>query len=210
MRIFLSVCVALILVTAIGWWLFLGSPASSAPQPQLSDSSSQLAPEVEVILAEKTAILSALAQEVSIISAVNMSNQTNESMSSAEIERLDAEWQSSETITPFIAQFMSNATAQQLVAFQKANPEFKEVFIADAYGLNVAQTDKTSDYFQADESWWTDGYNEGRGSILHGSIEFDESSQTEAISIYVPVMQNSKAIGVFKGVLDLSAISSEL
>ena len=44
----------------------------------------------------------------------------------------------------------------------------------------------------------------------HGKIEFDESSQTEAISLYVPVMDGGKAIGVFKGVLDLSSISGQL
>jgi hypothetical protein len=209
MKIVLGVIIALLLVGGGAWWFMMQSPATSSAKTQASDSS-KLAPEVETVLAQETDILVALAADPSIISTVRASSEKNKLLSTEEIQRMDKEWQDSKSVTSFIAQFMSNPTALQLVAFQKTHPEFKEVFVADAAGLNVAQTDKTSDYYQADESWWTNSFNDGRGMVAHGNIEFDESSQTEAISLYVPVMDGSRAIGVFKGVLDLSSISDQL
>lgn len=199
----------LVLAIIAGLWWFVQQqqpPASTAD----TSTPSALAPEVENILSVKTALLVTLAAEPDIVAAVRSSNTKNAALSPEEIQRLDQEWQSTTTPTPLISGLMSNATAQSLIAFQREHAEFKEIFIADAIGLNVGQTDKTSDYYQKDESWWVDSYNDGRGRTLHGSIEFDESSQTEAISLYVPILDGGRAIGVMKGVLDLSAISAEL
>ena len=80
------------------------------------------------------------------------------------------------------------------------------------YGLNAGQTNKTTDYYQADEDWWIGAYNSGKGKASHGTIEFDESAQTEAISLYIPVMDgiNNKAIGVIKAVVSITAIKMDL
>lgn len=199
--------VVLLIIGGFIWW-------SQVPQ---SDTAAQkaveitaLAPEVEAVLSQKTSLLVDLMKDPGIIAAVRSSNEKNASLTQADITRLDQEWQDATDASPFITNLLTNATSQRLIAFQNLYPEFKEVFVADARGLNVGQTDKTSDYYQADESWWVDSYNKGRGKSLHGAIEFDESSQTEAISIYVPVMDGARAIGVVKGVLNLSAISAEL
>jgi hypothetical protein len=210
MKTLIGALVVILLAGGLGWWYMQNSSSTSPSQTGANNASTKLAPEVEAVLTQKTEILTELAADASIVNAVRVSNEKNKLISEDEIQRMDAEWQASKTVTSFIAQFMSNPTALQLVAFQKIHPEFKEIFVTDASGLNVGQTDKTSDYYQADESWWLDSYDNGRGSVSHGSIEFDESSQTEAISLYVPVMDGGKAIGVFKGVLDLSAISDEL
>jgi hypothetical protein len=209
MKIILGVTVALLLAGGATLWYMMQAPSSAPAEVKASDTS-KLAPEVEAVLTTETNILMALAADASIISAVRASSEKNKLLSAEEIQRLDKEWQDSESVNSFIAQFMSNPTALRLVDFQKTHPEFKEIFVADATGLNVAQTDKTSDYYQADESWWTNSFAEGQGMKAHGNIEFDESSQTEAISLYVPVMDGSRAIGVFKGVLDLASISGQL
>jgi hypothetical protein len=209
MKIALGVIVALLLAGGGVWWFMMQTPASAPAQIQTSNSA-KLAPEVETVLTQETNILMALAADPTIISAVRTSNEKNKLLSADEIQRVDKEWQDSKSVTSFIAQFMSNPTALSLVTFQKTHPEFKEIFVADATGLNVAQTDKTSDYYQADETWWINSFNNGNGLTTHGNIEFDESSQTEAISLYVPVMDGSRAIGVFKGVLDLASISNQL
>lgn len=207
---YIAAAVLALIVVAAGWW-FLRNPYTGSSTVDQPPTSSELAPEVEKILSEKMALLSTLATEPAFVEAVQSSNQKNASLSPDDIRRLDLEWQGATEPTPFISQFMENAIAKRLIAFQKSHLEFKEIFIADAHGLNMAQTDRTSDYYQADESWWIQSFNEGRGRVLHGTIEFDESSQTEAISIYIPVKNdNAQAIGVIKGVIDLSAISSEL
>lgn len=203
------VCVAV--VAGLAWWLTSTASAPIPPaQPTQKKAAAALAPEVESVLNTKTALFSQLLSEPAVVEAVRASNQKNSSLSQDEIKRLDAEWQAAKSVTPFIAGFMSNDLARTLIAFQKMHPEFREIFVADKIGLNVGQTDKTSDYYQADESWWVNSYNKGTGANTHGNIEFDESSQTEAISIYVPIMDGGTAIGVAKGVINLSDISREL
>ena len=36
--------------------------------------------------------------------------------------------------------------------------------LTDAKGAVIAATNKTSDYFQADERWWEEAYNNGKGA----------------------------------------------
>ncbi len=210
MKYFILILV-LVIVAAGG---FYGYVRLSVPGPSVTAGSrdATLAPEVEAVLARKTLLAESVAQNPTIVAEVAASNEKNKTLSKSDIERLDKEWQSSAGLTPFIRLFLENQTAKILLSFQREHPSFKEVFIADAYGLNVGQTDKTSDYYQADESWWVDSFAGGVGKILHGKIEFDQSAQSEAISIYVPIMDagGKNTIGVLKGVLDLAAIKKEL
>ncbi len=219
MKNFLIVIVLLILISGVVYFyvnkktaLVPAPVTESAPVAKTESKETQLAPEVEVVLASETEKLKILVANLVVVSEVRASNEKNKNLTQAEIQTLDKEWQASKNINPFIQKFLDNKTAEELRAFQNQNPSFKEIFVADAYGLNVGQTNKTSDYYQADESWWVDSFNGGVGKITHGKIEFDQSSQTEAISIYLPIMDTAsgKAIGVFKGVLDLKAIKNKL
>ena len=201
-----------LVAVVLSMWYFSTRSQVSLPAVPSQDTQVALAPEVENVLDQEITTLGMLAQDPVVISETQKSNQKNKDLTKAEIDRLDRDWQQSKTITPFIRMFLENATAERLLAFQKNHPGFKEIFVADAYGLNVGQTDKTSDYYQADESWWTDSFNAGKGKTFHGKIEFDASSQTEAISIYIPIMnpESGAAIGVLKGVLDLLSIKNSL
>ncbi len=171
-----------------------------------------LAAEVEQILTKEEGVLAAVTTDAVVLDAVRSANAKDKSLSMAEITTLDKAWIASKTTTAAMQAIMQNAASQKLLAFQAINPGFKEIFVADAYGLNAAETDKTSDYYQADEAWWVNSFNGGTGKIIHGPIEFDQSSQTEAISLYIPVIDPSTgtAIGVMKGVLDLSSVSNQL
>ncbi len=107
---------------------------------------------------------------------------------------------------------LTNPCAKVLVGFQETNKGFSEVFVTDGRGLVVAATNKTSDYLQADEAWWTDTFAGGRGKARHGEIEYDPSARSEAISLYAPVIdpETKQAVGVIKAVCDLTAIKMEL
>lgn len=147
-----------------------------------------------------------------IIAEVKKSNEDHRSITLEEIELLDQRWRRSDGMDSFIKPFLTNKVAQRVLSFQEENPGFSEIFVTDEHGLNVGQTNKTTDYYQADEDWWTGAYNAGVGKIFHGPIEFDESAQTEAISIYAPIMdpETERAVGVIKAVLSIAAIKVEL
>jgi hypothetical protein len=187
-----------------------GEDAAEKTPPQ--DHEIVLAPEVEAVLERKISLVAELLADPVIIDGVQRANQEHESISLEEILGLDEKWRNTEGVDEFIEAFLENDVAHTLIEFQEQYPGFSEIFIADAHGLNVGQTNKTTDYYQADEDWWIGAYNEGRGQASYGVIEFDESAQAQAISLYVPVLDpdGQKAIGVAKAVVNIAAIKMEL
>lgn len=171
-----------------------------------------LSKEVETILDKKALLIEGLVADPLIISEVKKTNEANKDLSSVQILELDQGWRKSVGNDDFIGSFLVNGVAVKLVEFQRVNPGFREIFVTDEHGLNVGQTNKTTDYYQADEEWWIRAYNSGEGRAYHGLVEFDESAQTEAISLYVPIRDpdTARVIGVAKAVLSITAIKAEL
>jgi hypothetical protein len=168
--------------------------------------------QVEAVLQRKTDLVEKLAAEPELIEAVKAANEEHKGITTSEIMDLDEKWQAAEGLDDFMKALMTNECAQRLVDFQADNDGFSEVFVTDTKGLIVAETNKTSDYYQADEDWWVDAYQEGAGKSYHGEIEYDESAMLESISIYVPVRdpEAGTTIGVIKAVCDITVIKMEL
>lgn len=206
----LSIIILLVIVGGF-FWLWRGEEEAMKTVEQM-ETEAILAPEVEAVLTKKIQLITEFLQDQTIIDEVKKSNEKNGDLSHNEILRLDKQWRSIEGVDEWINSFLINMVAFKLIEFQEKNYGFPEIFITDMYGLNVGQTNKTTDYYQADEDWWVASFDEGRGRALHGPIEFDESAQAEAIAIYVPIMdpETNKAIGVAKAIVDIVAIKAEL
>ncbi len=84
---------------------------------------------------------------------------------------------------------------------------FAEIFVTNRYGANVALTSPTSDYGQADERWWQEGFRTG---VWIGDIDFDESSGAYSLDVVVRVDDGEQPAGVLKAVLDIGHIHSIL
>ena len=73
---------------------------------------------------------------------------------------------------------------------------YEEIFATNKYGANVAQTQRTTDYYQADEQWWQIAKKEG---FYVGPVEFDESVGSFTITIAIGVYDDRKDfIGAIK------------
>ena len=169
--------------------------------------------EVEKILSDKINLIKKeLMHDPIIIKAAHEANERNKAIALSDIMVLDDKWKATEGVDDFIKGFIKNECAKRLLEFQEVYNEFYEIFVADEKGLVVGATNKTSDYYQADEDWWVKGYNEGKGKTFHGDIEYDDSSLTDAIALYVPIMDldQGKAIGVIKAVFDISMLQLDL
>ncbi|OGF63288.1 hypothetical protein A2662_03075 [Candidatus Giovannonibacteria bacterium RIFCSPHIGHO2_01_FULL_45_33] len=188
------------------------APAGTVPANTANNGKTLLSAEIEAVLSAKISTIEELAANQIILKEVVLQNEKNKDLSKNAIIALDTKWRASKGIDDFIKPFLTNKIAVALHEFQEKNPGYPEIFVTDKIGLNAGQTNKTSDYYQADESWWVDAYAGGIGKSYHGEIEFDDSAQSEAISIYVPIKDpvNMKAIGVIKAVLSITAIKSAL
>lgn len=141
-----------------------------------------------------------------ILQALTEANQNHNLLDQQQLEQ---KAQRIETSTAEMEQLERNEAALELLRIQSTNPGISELFITDQFGLNVAQTNTTSDYYQADEDWWNRTYHNGRGEFWRGELEFDQSANAESISLYIPISHtNSKIMGIAKVVLHTAAIET--
>ena len=97
-------------------------------------------------------------------------------LSQAEIDKIEAAWPKLPDTDPQIAACLQNEIARRWQAVARDQRRFAEVMITDLSGRLVAATNKTSDYFQADEDWWQRCYDGGKGRPLISDVIFDESA----------------------------------
>jgi len=168
--------------------------------------------QVQEILDRKMQLIKDLAKQPQVVEAVRQANQKNLQISDSEITRLDQQWRQTEGLNDFIKSIIANACSQYLMDFQEQYDGFPEIFVTDRKGLIVGETNKTSDYYQADESWWTKAFNNGEGLSYSGSLEYDQSARAESIALFVPVIDSHSqdVIGVIKALCDITAIKMEL
>ncbi|MHC1783862.1 MAG: methyl-accepting chemotaxis protein [Anaerolineaceae bacterium] len=148
-----------------------------------------------------------------LVDAAREGNLANAELSEADITRLDEAWKNDDaSIKERFDEVSNNQVSNYLKAFKKEFPDQLEVFITDENGLNVAMTDATSDYLQADEDWWITAYNEGKGALYVGDVEFDASINAYAMNLGAPIRdsQTGKVIGVMRGTVDVTAIFNSL
>ncbi len=176
-------------------WAFslLFSPPVSAADDQV----------FETLLSQKIATAATLVSDSRVTDAIRSQNQKWSALPQADIEEYNR---------TVIHTLMTNACAQTLLEFQKVNPAFIEIFITDKKGLNVCQTNKTSDFYQADEAWWTKAYGGGAGLSYSGKIEYDERARSQSVPVFLPVrdVNDSSVIGVCKAVISLPSLADEL
>ena len=143
-----------------------------------------------------------------IVDAVRKSNIQHENTSLREILDIDKAWEESIVETVLMRQLRNNACAKLLIQFQGTNGGFAEIFVTNSKGLNVCQTNRTTDYFQADEPWWGIAFDHDTGRSRGGMPEYDLSAATAAIPIYAPIIDpdSQKAIGVTKAVISLENV----
>lgn len=116
-----------------------------------------------------------------VIQAVKAQNAKHASLSQADIDKMDQDWraQTDAGSKPMIDAVLGNALSAYLVD-QKNSAQglVTEIFVMDNRGLNVGQSDVTSDYWQGDEAKWQKTYSAGAGAVFVDEVEMDESTQT--------------------------------
>ncbi|MEH6404167.1 MAG: hypothetical protein V7750_12385 [Sneathiella sp.] len=140
------------------------------------------------------------ASSASVVSAVNAQNVKNGSLDQASIDSLDKKWRAETKAgtKTLINSVLSNDLSSYLKEIkEKSEGLYTEIFVMDMKGLNVGQSDITSDYWQGDEGKWKKTYGVGPDGLLIDEVEFDDSSQTYQSQVSVSIVDpaTKKAIG---------------
>ena len=160
-------------------------------------NANDFAPQIDTLF--KNQVQSWLADPV-VVDAVKAQNVETASFDDAKIEELDKTWRSEAEggSGPMIDATLSNALSAFLKE-KKAGSDglFSEIFIMDAKGLNVGQSDVTSDYMQGDEAKWQKTYQEGPNAMFIDWVEFEDSTEAFLSQVSATVVDpaTGEAIG---------------
>ena len=115
-----------------------------------------------------------------VIDAIKAQNGEHASLDQAGIDALDQEWRAE--VDGADSELIDAVLDNKLSAFLKEKQAasdglITEIFIMDNKGLNVGQSDVTSDYWQGDESKFQKSFGAGADALFVDEVEKDESTQ---------------------------------
>jgi hypothetical protein len=122
----------------------------------------------------------------------------------AGISQLDQEWQKDSAGVAARLGILKTPASQYLADLVKNDSIYREVLVTDRQGRLVAASNLTSDYAQADERWWVNAFDSGRGRVYVTDVKRDESAHVYAFEIAVPVLapDSNELAGLMKIVAD--------
>lgn len=129
--------------------------------------------------------------DAKVIAAINAQNQETAGYSQDQIMNLDKQWraETSNQSRPLIDSVLKRELSEYLRAKKEsAQGIVTEIFVMDAKGLNVGQSDVTSDYWQGDEAKWQETFLKGPQAIHVSEVEQDESTQAFQSQVSLPVV----------------------
>lgn len=141
--------------------------------------------------------IAVLVGNATVQSAIKAQNSKHTGLSQADIDNLDKQWRAENkgSSKPMIDATLSNALSKYLSSEKgKSDGLYTEIFIMDNKGLNVGQSDVTSDYWQGDEAKWQKTYSVGAGAIHIGKLKKDESTQQIQVQLSVAITDASNAV----------------
>ena len=207
----------LIVLGSIGAVAFLSSATlknslTDGIGTQLNTLANSKATEIGQALDREADILKALSYNQLVQDLVTESNEQG-AFTKQEIDQFDAQWQASSAqnnnTDPLVSSVIFNALSDEFRQFQEDFPQHIEIFLTDRQGINVAATNITSDYYQADEEWWQVAKQDG---LYIGQPEYDKSADAIAIIIAVRVKlpDNERSIGILRTTVALETLTDSL
>lgn len=132
----------------------------------------------------------------------------------AEIQHIERTWPELGEASPIVSEILGNAVADRVRAFKQLNPLFVELLVTDRWGRIVGASNKSSDYWQADEVWWQEARAAAGGRAWTEGIHYDDSAGVYSLDVGVPLSPpegtTNRVAGVLKAVLDVSPLLRSL
>lgn len=125
-----------------------------------------------------------------IISAIRTQNTEHANLQQAEIDSLDQQWraETESGASPLITKVTSNDLSKFLKDVKDSDEGLvTEIFIMDNKGLNVGQSDITSDFWQGDEAKWQKTYQAAPKAMFVDEVEMDDSTQRFQTQISIAI-----------------------
>lgn len=119
-------------------------------------------------------------RDATVVGALRQQNASHQGFTQDDVEALDAKWRQELLADerPLIDAVLATELSQFLKRIRaESDGLLTEIFVVDRFGLNVGQSDVTSDYWQGDEAKWQKTFLQGVGAVFIDKVEEDESTQ---------------------------------
>jgi hypothetical protein len=158
----------------------------------------EMTPAIQSELDRQKTVIAGWAADPAIVSAVKEQN------GKGPIDGMDnAKWKTTRRSDAMIKAFQANPAGQLLKAkVDGGGGTFSEAFLNGAKGEKVAFVEKTTSYIHVGQAKFDVPFTTGKA--WQGKHEFDESSQTYAIQVSVPVLADGKPVGALVVGVNLS------
>ncbi|NJL97522.1 MAG: methyl-accepting chemotaxis protein, partial [Synechococcaceae cyanobacterium SM2_3_2] len=157
------------------------------------------------LVAEKNILTTLTFSPLIIDAARNGSEEVaNQELLSQPIEVVEQRFASTRILNP-------NQQLNDYLRTVATASEFSEVFFTSPEGFNVATTNLTSDFFQADEDWWIQA-RQLREIVTSDPGRDDSAGLEAAININAPIIDpaNQEFLGVLRVISDLARFDERL
>ena len=160
--------------------------AEDAPIPPLSDA--QLA----VVKAFALAELEALHADEGMIYAIEEQNGMHARMTPRKIKALDRRWQAGDSHSLIATELMGRQESYFLhERREKSDGIVTEFIVMDRFGLNVAISDYTPDYWQGDEPMFQQTFPNGAGALHVSAPNRDDAAHRVQVEVSVTITSPS-------------------
>lgn len=138
-----------------------------------------------------------------VIKAILASNKAHARLMQTDIDDLDKKWATKDQAMR--DSVMKNELAVFLTKKKEASGGvITEAFVMDDRGLNVGQTDGTSDFWQADEAKWQKTYPVGPDAIFVDKVTEEDGKKIAQVS--VSIADKGNAIGAVTFGIDVDKL----
>jgi hypothetical protein len=162
----------------------------------------QMTPAVQAELDKQKTVIAGWAANPAVVTAVVEQNRRGP------IPGMDnPKWKVTRRSDPSVVAFQTSGAGQYLKSqLEEHKGKFSEAFLNGALGEKVAFVEKTTSYIHKGQAKFDVPYTTGKA--WQGSPEFDESSQTYAIQISVPVLVDGRPAGALVVGVNLTHLES--
>ncbi|WP_432454541.1 substrate-binding periplasmic protein [Agarivorans sp. QJM3NY_29] len=190
---------------------FYFSKAYLANHPDFLDAFNQALPRcvsslptlsnTERVLMERIATekISEWVNNPQVIRAVEQSNQRTSSLTDANLADLNSGLQKIPTRLQAKVDSIINSELSDYLEEIAANSAglYLEIIVFDARGVNVGQSQPTSDYWQGDEAKYSQTYLQGNGAMFIDDINYDASTRNFLVQVSLTISSaaNDNPIG---------------
>lgn len=122
--------------------------------------------------------------------SVASQNERYGKLTEHEIDSLDRQWVAEQKSgqKPLISATLANPLSNYLTRVQAHSIGlFAEIIIVDQNGLNVGQSNITSDFWQGDEAKYQRTYPEGPNALFIDEAEFEDETKTWRVQVNISI-----------------------